>query len=203
MNGPALIRTTFAVLAATAAVAAAGCGSTGTSTSTASSTVTGRATPGGDGSAEATQGSAGPTAGPSGAPATGGGSTGGGSTGGNSAPKPATTTRAADTGPSIVYFRVRQSPTCPGGTTANPIAGTPVVVEWKATNVDTVALSVDGPGVYGDGYAPTGAETLNFPCSGKEGDTQRHTYLLTVTNGGGKQTKKLVVSATVHEVTPV
>ncbi|WDZ83583.1 hypothetical protein [Micromonospora cathayae] len=135
-----------------------------------------------------------------------GGSTGGGSTGGgNPTTKPATstTTKAAANGPQIVQFRVRQQPSCPAGTNVNPIAGNPVVLEWEATNVDRVALSVDGPGIYGDSYAPTGTETLNFPCSGPEGSTQKHTYQLTVTNAHGKQTRTLTVSARVNGVAPV
>ncbi|MEH1012984.1 hypothetical protein V6U90_07725 [Micromonospora sp. CPCC 206060] len=130
----------------------------------------------------------------------GGGDGGTGHSGGQPAPKPSS---AAPSGPMISYFRVRQQPSCPAGTNVNPIPGTPVVLEWKVTNVDTVALSVDGPGVYGDNYPPTGTETLNFPCSGAAGDIQRHTYLLTVTNAAGKKTKSVVVTATVHDIASV
>ncbi|MFI2710473.1 hypothetical protein ACH495_10145 [Micromonospora sp. NPDC018662] len=106
-------------------------------------------------------------------------------------------------GPAIVYFRIAGKPSCPAGTTVNPIAGQPVLVEWKATDVDSVALSVDGPGIYGDNYPATGSETFPFPCSGKEGDIQKHTYLLTVRNARGTRTKTLVVSARVHDVPAV
>ncbi|GAB3137042.1 hypothetical protein GCM10027290_02090 [Micromonospora sonneratiae] len=126
--------------------------------------------------------------------------------GGSGNGRPGGTDRSAGSAairPTIVSFRIEQKPTCPAGTTANPIPGTPVVLAWKVTNVDKVALSVDGPGIYADNYPPTGTETLNFPCSGKGGDVQRHTYSLTVTNAAGKTAKSLVVTAVVHEIAPV
>jgi hypothetical protein len=210
MSGRALLLTPAVAL--TAVLAVAGCGSTGTSATEATATTAVTGAPGD------------PTAGagtltldtpaPGGTPtAAGGGTTGSGSTGGGSGTtggsgssgggtgssggKSGSTTGA---GPTISYFRVATRPSCPAGTSANPIAGTPVVVEWRTGNVDDVALSVDGPGVYADNYPPTGSETLTFSCSGAEGDTQRHTYLLTVRNAHGKATKTLVVSATVHDV---
>ena len=103
-------------------------------------------------------------------------------------------------GPTIAYFRVAHKPSCPAGTNINPIAGTPVLVEWKANNVDSVALSIDGPGVYADDYPAAGSEAFNFPCSGGGGDIQKHTYLLTVRNAHGTQTRTLVVSARVHDI---
>lgn len=200
MRRSALICTIFVALAAGLAVA--GCTSAGTSNPAASanSVVTDDPSAGGSSTME----SASPT--PDEPGSSGGGASpasgGSGDSGGQSSPKPAVTV-ANTSGPAIVYFRVRQKPSCPAGTSVNPIAGTPVVLEWKVTRADKVTLSVDGPGVYGDGYAPTGTETLSFPCSGSEGDIQRHTYLLTVTNADGKQSKKLAVTATVHEVKQV
>ncbi|MEW2385881.1 hypothetical protein AB0873_27850 [Micromonospora sp. NPDC047707] len=199
MSGPALLRTT--VVALVAALAVAGCGSAGTSTSESSATTSVTETPGGVPTSGPGTSAPGTTAGgqPAGGGPTGTGATGGtGSSGGKSGAGSTTST-----GPSITYFRVAQQPSCPAGTSANPIAGTSVVLEWKASNVDSVALSVDGPGVYADNYPPTGSETLNFPCSGSEGDVQRHTYLLTVRNAHGTQTKTLVVTATVHDVPEV
>ena len=196
MSDQILLRTT--VVALTAALAVAGCGSGGTSSTEATAATEVTASPG-----DATAGSAAP------APATAAGEPGGGATGstGNGSTGGATGSTGGksgtSTGPSIAWFRVAQKPSCPAGTSANPIAGTPVVLEWKASNVDSVALSVDGPGVYADNYPPTGSETLNFPCSGSEGDVQKHTYLLTVRNAHGKQTKTLVVSATVHDIPEV
>ncbi|MBY8875077.1 hypothetical protein K7640_24925 [Micromonospora sp. PLK6-60] len=120
-------------------------------------------------------------------------------TGGRATTKPP----AAAPGPTIVSFRVRQQPSCPSGTNVNLVPGSPVVLEWRATGVDKVALSVDGPGIYRDDYPPSGSESLNFPCSGAEGDIQKHTYLLTVTGSAGKATKSLTVTATVHEIPSV
>ncbi|SBT53719.1 hypothetical protein [Micromonospora narathiwatensis] len=210
MPGQALLRTT--VVALTAALAVAGCASGGEKTTESSATTsvteapgdataTGSPTPATDGGTT--------TGTPTGGGSTGGGSTGGGSMGGGTGSnggqpggKPTTSAPKA-AGPTITFFRVAQKPSCPSGTNLSRTEGTPVVLEWKASNVDSVALSVDGPGVYADNYPPTGSETLNFPCSGAEGDVQRHTYLLTVRNAQGKQTKSLAVTATVHEIKQV
>ncbi|MBO4209447.1 hypothetical protein [Micromonospora echinofusca] len=169
--------------------------------------VTGPSSSGGSAPAPSFDSRVGDGGGPTAEPTTGGtGSSGGtgtggtGNSGGQPAPKPSS---AAPNGPMISYFRVRQQPSCPAGTNLNPIPGTPVVLEWKVTNVDTVALSVDGPGVYGDNYPPTGTETINFPCSGSPGDTQRHTYRLTVTNAHGKTAKTIEVTAKVNEIAQV
>ncbi|MER7417313.1 hypothetical protein ABT346_11080 [Micromonospora peucetia] len=133
---------------------------------------------------------------------TGGGSKGGGSTGGGTGSSGSSGSQSGtkSNGPTIAYFRVADKPSCPAGTNINPIAGTPVLVEWKASNVDSVALSVDGPGVYADDYPAAGSEAFNFPCSGRGGDVQKHTYLLTVRNAHGTQTRTLVVSAPVHDI---
>ncbi|MEU5942476.1 hypothetical protein ABZ807_25605 [Micromonospora sp. NPDC047548] len=202
MSGQALLRTTVVALAA--ALAAGGCASSGTSATESTATTSVTEAPSdaaASGSAAPATGEATTTGKPADSGTTGGGSTGGGtgSSGGQSGAKP-TTSAPRPAGPAVAFFRVAQKPSCPSGTSANPIAGTPVVIEWKASNVDSVALSVDGPGVYADNYPPTGSETLNFPCSGAGGDVQRHTYLLTVRNAHGKQTKTLVVSAAVHDI---
>ncbi|MEV0806545.1 hypothetical protein [Micromonospora sp. NPDC050200] len=202
MSGQALLRTTVVALAA--ALAAGGCASSGTSATESTATTSVTETPGdaaAPGSAAPATSEAATTGKPAGSGTTDSGSTGGdtGSSGGQSGDKPATSA-PKPAGPAVAFFRVAQKPSCPSGTSAKPIAGTPVVIEWKASNVDSVSLSVDGPGVYADNYPPTGSETLNFPCSGAEGDVQRHTYLLTVRNAHGKQTKTLVVSAAVHDI---
>ncbi|MEU3452639.1 hypothetical protein ABZ671_03410 [Micromonospora sp. NPDC006766] len=213
MPGQAVLRTT--VVALTAVLAVAACGPSGTKSAGATASPTGAAgdpTPAESAAPdtdEATPADGGATGGQNGGGSTGGGQNGGGSTGGGtgssggqSGSKPTTSVPKA-AGPTIAYFRVAQKPSCTSGTSKNPIEGTPVVVEWKASNVDSVAISVDGPGVYEDNLPPAGSRELNFPCSGSEGDTQRHTYLLTVTNAQGTQTKTLVVTATVHEITQV
>ncbi|MGY3515355.1 hypothetical protein ACVMYR_03460 [Micromonospora sp. PTRAS2] len=207
------------VLGLAVALTAAGCASTATGSggSTAKTTVTeapgdapvsagsgsssgdsGTGTGTGTGTGSTGGGSTG--GGSTGGGSTGGGSTGGGSTGGGSGSSSGGGSGTKSSGPTIGYFRVAQKPACPAGTNVNPIAGTPVVVEWKTGNVDSVALSVDGPGVYGDNYPPAGSETLNFPCSGGEGDVQEHTYTLTVRNAHGKQSKTIVVTAKVHDI---
>ncbi|MDI5940895.1 MULTISPECIES: hypothetical protein [unclassified Micromonospora] len=176
------------------ASAAAGSGSSSGDSGTGTGSTGGGSTGGGSTGGGSTGG------GSTGGGSTGGGSTGGGSTGGGSGSSSGGGSGTKSSGPTIGYFRVAQKPTCPAGTNVNPIAGTPVVVEWKTGNVDSVALSVDGPGVYGDNYPPAGSETLNFPCSGGEGDVQEHTYTLTVRNAHGKQSKTIVVTAKVHDI---
>ncbi|MGC5031433.1 hypothetical protein [Micromonospora sp. DT229] len=207
MTGQALLRTS--IVALTAALVASGCTSADSSSESASN-----AAPSAPATAEPTAlsdptSAADPTpaSAPTAADATKGGSTGGGSTGNNSTGGGSTGGGQSGTksgnGPTITYFRVAQKPSCPAGTNVNPIPGTPVVLEWKVSNVDSVALSIDGQGVYADNYPPTGSETLTFPCEGAGSDVQRHTYQLTVRNSHGKQTKTLAVTATVNEVPEV
>lgn len=105
-------------------------------------------------------------------------------------------------GPQVEVFRVAQEPSCPGGTTQHPIDGTPVTLQWQVTGAEEVTLSIDGPGIY-DTYPAESSATIGFPCSGQEGDTQEHTYLLTAVGDGVTRTAELVVAATVHEVTTV
>ncbi|MFJ6196754.1 hypothetical protein [Micromonospora sp. NPDC092111] len=213
MPGRAALRITVVVLAA--ALAASGCTPTGTGSqqpgaadtisekpsdvlgSAAATAPAGGGFDDGSAGAGATTGAGAPGGGSKGGGSTGstgGGSTGGGtgSSGGQSGTK--------SSGPTISYFRVADKPSCPAGTSANPIAGSPVLVEWKAGNVDSVALSVDGPGIYADDYPAAGSESFNFPCSGGEGDIQKHTYTLTVRNAHGKQSKTISVSAPVHDI---
>ncbi|WP_431884296.1 hypothetical protein [Micromonospora gifhornensis] len=207
----ALLRTS--IVALTAALVASGCTSADTGPESASNAAPGapvpaEPTPDAEPTPAATPAAVDASKGGStdggatGGGSTGGGSTGGGSTGGGSTGGGQSGTKAGN-GPTITYFRVAQKPSCPAGTNVNPIPGTPVVLEWKVANVDSVALSVDGGGIYADNYPPTGSETLTFPCEGAGGDTQRHTYQLTVRNSHGKQTKTLAVTATVNDVPEV
>ncbi|MFY1626052.1 hypothetical protein ACN261_10100 [Micromonospora sp. WMMD723] len=129
---------------------------------------------------------------PTGSPTAGGGGDDGGDKSGTKA-----------NGPTIGSFRVTRKPSCPAGTTVNPIPGSGVRMEWQVGNATSVALSVDGPGVYRDDYPSSGSEELTFPCSGGEGDVQRHTYTLTARNAHGKQTKTIVVTAPVHDIPKV
>ncbi|MGW1056540.1 hypothetical protein [Micromonospora rubida] len=214
MPGRALLRPAAVVVLA-AALAASGCTSTATSSteSTASTTVTeAPADPPTPTPADGGTGDSGSGPGPGATAstgATGGGSTGGGSTGGGAkgggtgSSGGQSGTKSTSNAPTITYFRVADKPFCPAGTNINPIAGGPVLVEWRVTNVDSVALSIDGPGIYADDYPSAGSEAFLFPCSGGEGDIQKHTYTLTARNSHGKQTKTIVVSAPVHDVPTV
>ncbi|MER5700666.1 hypothetical protein ABT023_01720 [Micromonospora sp. NPDC002296] len=209
MPGRALLRPAAVIVLATA-LAASGCTSTATSSteSTASTAVTEApaaapkptATGTGTGSGSGAPASTGATGGGS----TGGGSTGGGAKGGGTGSSGGQSgTKSTSNAPTIAYFRVADKPFCPAGTNVNPIAGGPVLVEWRVSNVDSVALSIDGPGIYADDYPSAGSEAFLFPCSGGEGDVQKHTYTLTARNSHGKQTRTIVVSAPVHDVPTV
>ncbi|MFF5176865.1 hypothetical protein ACFY2Q_02405 [Micromonospora sp. NPDC000316] len=213
MSRHALLRTTVVALAVV--LAAGGCSSTATSSvdsaattvptdpantpSADAGTITDAATPSGD---------------PKGGGSTGGGSTGDGSTsgGGSTSGQPGGGTSTGGdsgqsgtkaSGPVISYFRVTAKPRCPAGTSANPIAGSGVRMEWRVSNVTAVALSIDGGGIYRDDYPATGSEEFTFPCSGGEGDIQKHTYTLTARNAHGTQTKTIVVTAPVHDIPEV
>ena len=137
-------------------------------------------------------GGAGPTAAPTASPSTGGGGDSGGVKSG---------TKAG--GPTISYFRVTDKPRCPAGTTVNPIPGGGVLMEWRVGNVTSVALSVDGPGIYRDDYFVGRQRGVHLPLLGQEGDIQRHTYTLTARNAHGTQTKTIVVTAPVHDIPKV
>jgi hypothetical protein len=135
--------------------------------------------------------------------ATGGGGDGPGPTGSPAAPPgQEDPTGQPAAGPVIEVFEVVQRPRCPGGTTDNPIEGQPVTLRWRVTGADgdRVDLSIDGPGVY-DTYPAEGGDVINFSCEGEEGDTQRHTYLLTAVGDGVTVTERLVVTARVEVVT--
>lgn len=205
MPGRALLRT--AAVAFAVVLAAAGCAATTTGSEgpPAIGAAGGPAGPGHarDGSGDTgtvtdggapgvAVGGAGPTAAPTASPSTGGGGDSGGVKSG---------TKAG--GPTISYFRVTDKPRCPAGTTVNPIPGGGVLMEWRVGNVTSVALSVDGPGIYRDDYPSAGSEEFTFPCSGREGDIQRHTYTLTARNAHGTQTKTIVVTAPVHDIPKV
>lgn len=122
---------------------------------------------------------------------------GGNQTGGNPPPGPP----PPPAGPRI-DFRVVQEPRCPRGTNQAPIEGRPLVLEWRVTGADTVALSIDGSGIY-DTYPAKDDDTFSFACAGEPGDIERHTYLLTATGGGQIATAQLVVEAEVYEIPQV
>ncbi|WP_173057248.1 hypothetical protein [Phytohabitans houttuyneae] len=115
----------------------------------------------------------------------------------------ATTRPPQDSGPRIVYFRIKQRPQCPQGTSEYPVEGTPVIVEWKVTGAHEVTISLDGPGVYGT-YPTEGSETFAFSCGGADpGETVKHTYLLKTVGGGSTRSKQISATAEAYEVTQV
>jgi hypothetical protein len=107
-----------------------------------------------------------------------------------------------ETGPTIVYFRVAQRPTCPQGTNLNPIPGKPLVIEWKVRGAHQVELAVDGPGLYKT-YGTSGTETFTFGCGGSPGRVETHTYKLTTVGGGAVRSKTISAKATVKEISDV
>jgi hypothetical protein len=126
---------------------------------------------------------------------TGNGDTGngnGGTTTKSPTPKPST---SAATGPKIVSFTVAQQPACPakGPAPGFYYAGQDVILSWKVTGAMDVALSVDGPGIYHDGYGLQDKQQLSFGCG--TSPQSKHTYLLTATGNGKTTTQTLIVTA--------
>jgi hypothetical protein len=130
--------------------------------------------------------------------ADGGGASGGGDIGGDIGGG----TTQEETGPRIVSFAVTRKPSCPQGTTVNPIPAQPVELTWNVTGTDRVTLSVDGPGVYKE-YDAEGSDTLNFPCGGEDGGTVKHTYTLRTVGGGEVQERTVSATATFHVIQDV
>jgi hypothetical protein len=112
------------------------------------------------------------------------------------------TARPSPSGPVVVYFRVKQKPECPKGTSKYPIPAVDLVVEWQVTGAEQVTLSVDGPGVYNT-YGAKGSETFAWSCGGQPGTTVSHTYLLRAEAGGVEAKKTLTASAKVNEIPQV
>jgi hypothetical protein len=102
------------------------------------------------------------------------------------------------TGPQIVYFRIKQKPLCPAGTSANPIAGVPVTIEWKIVNADGTRLLLDGD-LYAD-YGLQGSETLSFPCNEPPETIQTHTYKITTLGGGAAKSATVKAESRVNAI---
>ena len=100
---------------------------------------------------------------------------------------------------SIVYFRVKQKPTCESGTDAVRYPGRPVVLEWKVKGARKATLAVDGPGLYGE-YGAKDTVTLDFPCAGPANTYVDHRYTLTVKNGHVTKKRTIHVKARVNEI---
>jgi hypothetical protein len=110
-----------------------------------------------------------------------------------------TTQPPAPTGPSVVYFKVKQKPQCPQGTNVFQTPAVPLVVEWKVRDAHQVVLSVDGPGAYKTYDGTTGSETFTFSCGGAPNSIETHTYTIKA----GHASKTLSVSAKVYEIAQV
>ena len=109
---------------------------------------------------------------------------------------------AANTGPTIVDFSIKQQPSCPiVGTSDAPFHqdGVNIIVQWKTSGgVTGVGLSLDSPTDFfknngGNGsignYGPSGQMELSFQCESTNGPNTTHTYTLD-TIGGGKSVQK-------------
>jgi hypothetical protein len=103
------------------------------------------------------------------------------------------------TDPAIVFFRVKQKPTCESGTDAVRYPGEPVELEWKVKGADKVTLAVDGPGIYGE-YGASGHLRLDFPCAGPANTYVSHRYTLAVTHGKFTKHRTIHVKARVNEL---
>ena len=94
-----------------------------------------------------------------------------------------TTTKPAITGPTVTSLSTsKKNPTC-AEVTAN---GYQWKVSWKAVNVDSVTLSIDGLGSYAEGLPATGSFDIPATC----GDTQ--VVYITPVNGGTSGTPKKI-----------
>ncbi|GAA3743458.1 hypothetical protein GCM10022225_28770 [Plantactinospora mayteni] len=194
-----LTRAALVALGGAIAVAATGCVTIETRGSAPASSAPATGDAGlGSAPSDETTGAPAPTGSPAGQGGQpgGGGNTGGNNTGGNNN---SGTTEKKPTGPTIVYYRIKQKPQCDQGTNVNRIPGIPVILEWKVTGTDKITLSVDGPGIYNT-YPAVGTATIDFPCAGIPGEYVKHTYQLRTVGGGEVRSKTLTASALVHEI---
>ncbi len=98
---------------------------------------------------------------------------------------PTTTGAAAPTGPTVTQLTTsNKTPTC-AEVTAN---GNQWRVSWKAVNVASVTLSIDGLGAFETGLPAQGSYDIPAPC----GDTQE-VYVTPVSAGGQTGTPKKIV----------
>ena len=97
-----------------------------------------------------------------------------------------TTTKPAITGPTVTSLSTsKKNPTC-AEVTAN---GYQWKVSWKAVNVDSVTLSIDGLGSYAEGLPATGSFDIPATC----GDTQV-VYITPVSGGTSGTPKKITIT---------
>jgi hypothetical protein len=103
--------------------------------------------------------------------------------------------QAGQTGPQIVYFRLKQQPRCGN----KPVAA---IIEWKISGATGTSLSVDNPGIVGSYRSyqgTTGSETFTFSCGGS---TEKHTYTLYTTGGGPQRSETITATATTTTTDP-
>ena len=112
----------------------------------------------------------------------------------SSSPKSSAATTAAPTGPTILYFRVKGKASCPGTGPGGTFGGG-VTLEWSTVNVDSVVISIDGPGQFGE-YDKTFTHDFPFGCGSAQG-TYKHKYTLRTKGGGAEKTQTLELEAKV------
>jgi hypothetical protein len=113
----------------------------------------------------------------------------------SSTPKNSPSATAAPTGPTILYFRVKTKPSCPGTGPGGSFGGSDAVLEWEAVNIDQVTVSIDGPGMFGT-YDRKSSQSFPFACGSSAG-TYKHKYTLHTVGGGAEKTQTLELEAKV------
>jgi hypothetical protein len=112
----------------------------------------------------------------------------------------ATATKSADSGPTIVSFKLVQKPKCPEGTAVFRAPAVPAIIKWKITGADSAALSVDDPTHTPGTYGPeplSGTEEFQFSCAGAVGSVEKHTYAIWALGGGKQRSKTITATATI------
>jgi hypothetical protein len=111
-----------------------------------------------------------------------------------------TNTTSTAFGPQIVSFTVVGKANCGGSGPGYSSPGT-VTLSWKVTGANSVALSIDNPGIVGayqSGYGLEATETLPFGCGGSAGSTITHKYTIVAVYPGANRSRTLDVSATYY-----
>jgi len=96
-------------------------------------------------------------------------------------------------GPTIHWFKITSSTKCAAGD-----ATIGVTVGWHVTGADSVALSVDNPGIVGSykkGYQLDDSETLTLDC-GAGAPPKTHTWTIYTVGGGPQRSQTITAKAT-------
>jgi hypothetical protein len=119
-------------------------------------------------------------------PGTGGGN-GNGNTGGGRATTP------PPSGPTIHWYKINSTTKCAAGQ-----ATISVQIAWHVTGADSVALSVDNPGLVGSykkGYKLDDAEWLTLDC-GVDSPPKAHVWTIYTVGGGPQRSQTINAKAT-------